>query len=30
MENKLKQAGKNISDSNLAEMDIYWNEAKTI
>uniref|UniRef100_A0A7V3E7L1 Nucleoside triphosphate pyrophosphohydrolase n=1 Tax=Ignavibacterium album TaxID=591197 RepID=A0A7V3E7L1_9BACT len=28
IENKLKEAGKTITDSNLSEMDKYWNESK--
>jgi MazG family protein len=28
IENKLKEAGKSVSDSNLAEMDKYWEESK--
>ena len=30
IENKLKENGKNINESNLEEMDIYWNESKRI
>jgi len=29
IENKLRENGKTLSDSNLDEMDKYWNEAKT-
>ena len=28
IEKKLKENGKNINESNLEEMDIYWNESK--
>ncbi|MCA2004845.1 MAG: nucleoside triphosphate pyrophosphohydrolase [Ignavibacterium sp.] len=28
IENKLKEEGKTITDSNLSEMDKYWNESK--
>jgi XTP/dITP diphosphohydrolase len=28
IEQKIKEKGKNITDSNLPEMDSYWNEAK--
>ena len=28
LENAARQAGKNLSDMSLAEMDVYWNEAK--
>lgn len=28
LENAAKESGKNLSDMTLAEMDIYWNEAK--
>jgi tetrapyrrole methylase family protein / MazG family protein len=28
LENAAKEAGKNLSDMTLAEMDVYWNEAK--
>lgn len=30
IEKKLKENGKNINESNLEEMDIYWNESKKI
>ena len=30
IEQKAKESGRNISDLTLAEMDILWNEAKTI
>ena len=30
MENKVKEQGKQISDCKLAELDIYWNEAKIL
>ncbi|WP_317896528.1 nucleoside triphosphate pyrophosphohydrolase [Aurantibacillus circumpalustris] len=30
MENKVKEQGKQIADCKLAELDIYWNEAKTL
>ncbi|MCX7877215.1 MAG: nucleoside triphosphate pyrophosphohydrolase [Ignavibacteria bacterium] len=30
IENELEKAGKNITDSNLQEMDHYWNESKKI
>lgn len=30
MENKVKEQGKQISDCKLAELDQYWNEAKTL
>ena len=29
VEDKLRQEGKNLADSNLEEMDKYWDEAKT-
>ncbi len=29
LENAAKAAGKNLSEMTLAEMDVYWNEAKT-
>lgn len=29
LENKAKEQGKNLKDMTLAEMDIFWNEAKT-
>lgn len=29
IENKLKESGRSITESNLEEMDHYWNEAKT-
>ncbi len=29
IENKLKEKGRSITESNLEEMDFYWNEAKT-
>ncbi len=28
LENAAREAGKNLSDMTLAEMDVYWNEAK--
>ena len=28
MEQKILESGKNLSDCSLAEMDVYWNEAK--
>jgi XTP/dITP diphosphohydrolase len=28
LENAAKAAGKNLSEMTLAEMDVYWNEAK--
>ena len=28
LENSAKQSGKNLSEMTLAEMDVYWNEAK--
>ena len=28
LENAAKSAGKNLSEMTLAEMDVYWNEAK--
>ncbi|WP_339697922.1 nucleoside triphosphate pyrophosphohydrolase [Algoriphagus aquimarinus] len=28
LENAAKESGKNLSDMTLAEMDVYWNEAK--
>lgn len=30
VENKIKETGRNISQSNLAEMDKFWDESKTI
>lgn len=30
IENKIKETGRNISQSNLAEMDKYWEESKSI
>ena len=30
IEKKLKENGKNINESNLEEMDVYWNESKKI
>jgi XTP/dITP diphosphohydrolase len=30
LESKAKAAGKNLKDMSLAEMDLYWNEAKSI
>ncbi len=30
LESKAKEAGKNLHDMTLAEMDVYWNEAKGI
>lgn len=30
LESKAKEIGKNLKDMSLAEMDIFWNEAKTI
>ncbi|MDO4335808.1 MAG: nucleoside triphosphate pyrophosphohydrolase [Bacteroidales bacterium] len=30
LEQKAKEAGKSLKDMTLAEMDIYWNEAKTL
>jgi XTP/dITP diphosphohydrolase len=30
MEKKIKEQGKQISDCTLAEMDVYWNEAKKL
>jgi XTP/dITP diphosphohydrolase len=30
MEQKIKDQGKQISDCTLAEMDVFWNEAKTL
>jgi XTP/dITP diphosphohydrolase len=30
MEHKIREQGKQISDCTLAEMDIYWNEAKKL
>jgi XTP/dITP diphosphohydrolase len=30
LENAAKENGKNLSDMSLAEMDVYWNEAKKI
>jgi XTP/dITP diphosphohydrolase len=30
LEEKAKASGKNLSDMNLAEMDVYWNEAKKL
>lgn len=30
LENKAKEAGKSLKDMTLAEMDIYWNEAKKL
>lgn len=30
LESKAKDAGKSLKDMTLAEMDIYWNEAKTL
>ena len=29
LESKAKELGKNLKDMTLAEMDIFWNEAKT-
>ena len=29
LEQKAKELGKELSDMSLAEMDIFWNEAKT-
>jgi XTP/dITP diphosphohydrolase len=28
MEEKIKEQGKSLADSNLEEMDVFWNEAK--
>jgi XTP/dITP diphosphohydrolase len=28
LENAAKESGKNLSEMTLAEMDVYWNEAK--
>jgi XTP/dITP diphosphohydrolase len=30
MENKVKEQGKQIADCKLAELDVYWNEAKKL
>ncbi len=30
MESKIKAQGKTLADSNLAEMDVFWNEAKKL
>lgn len=30
LESKAKEAGKSLSDMTLAEMDVYWNEAKAL
>ena len=30
IESKAKEAGKNLKDMTLAEMDVYWNEAKKL
>ena len=30
LENKAAQSGKNLKDMTLAEMDVFWNEAKTM
>lgn len=30
LEEKVKESGRNLSDLSLEEMDVYWNEAKTI
>lgn len=30
LENKAKQAGKSLKDMTLAEMDVFWEEAKTL
>ncbi|RZL43993.1 MAG: nucleoside triphosphate pyrophosphohydrolase, partial [Pedobacter sp.] len=30
LENKAKENGKALADMTLAEMDIYWNEAKKL
>lgn len=30
LEQKAKEVGKNLKDMTLAEMDVYWNEAKTL
>lgn len=30
MEQKIKEQGKQLSDCSLAEMDVYWNEAKKL
>ncbi|MBC8111116.1 MAG: nucleoside triphosphate pyrophosphohydrolase, partial [Verrucomicrobia bacterium] len=30
LESEAKKAGKNLADMTLAEMDVYWNEAKTL
>lgn len=30
LEDKVKDSGRNLSDLSLEEMDVYWNEAKTI
>ncbi len=30
LEQKAKEAGKNLSEMTLAEMDVYWNEAKSL
>jgi XTP/dITP diphosphohydrolase len=29
LESKAKELGKNLKDMTLAEMDIFWNEAKS-
>jgi XTP/dITP diphosphohydrolase len=28
MEDKIRSSGKQLSELSLAEMDVYWNEAK--
>jgi len=28
MEEKIKASGKELADCNLAEMDVFWDEAK--
>ena len=30
MEQKIKEKGKQLGDCTLAEMDVYWNEAKKL
>jgi uncharacterized protein YabN with tetrapyrrole methylase and pyrophosphatase domain len=30
MEKQIKAKGQDMSDLSLEEMDVYWNEAKTI
>ena len=30
MEQKIKEQGKQLADCTLAEMDVYWNEAKKL